>query len=101
LGRSQYQRNIEIATGAVIGAAEEMILNGVSVADATSNVKAAQESVTAVSRIFKDVGSIVSELLKNYPGESLIDAIISASCSCVNGLLSFVMVHAAPPGSSA
>ncbi len=62
-----YLRNTEIVAVAVIGAAEEMILNGLNVPDATATLSAAQASVTAATGIVKEVGSIVNELLKNYP----------------------------------
>ena len=64
-----YLRNTEIVAVAVMGAAEEMMMTGLNVPDATATLTAAQASVTTAANFVGDVGKIVAAILENYPRE--------------------------------
>ena len=64
-----YLRNTEIVAVAVMGAAQDMMMNNRNVAEATATLAAAQASVAAAGVFLGEIGAVVAAILKDYPRE--------------------------------
>lgn len=62
-----HLRNVEIVATAVIGVAQERLLQDVSDADSVKAIATAQETIASAVKTLEDVGAAAAKLLAEFP----------------------------------